>query len=96
MMYFVFPITQTPQKRLKAALDENAPLFFIDALGVVAKSQDMKQITEQAGVGYNSLYKSFGTNKHPRFETVYKAIQAIGLRMHLAIKIQTKTASRFL
>jgi probable addiction module antidote protein len=69
---------------LQAALDENDPMFFIDALGVVAKSQGMKQIAEQAGVGYHSLYKSFGSNKHPRFETVYKVIQAMGLRMQLA------------
>lgn len=69
---------------LQAALEENDPAFFIDALGVVARSQGMKMIAEKAGVGYQSLYKSFGENKHPRFEMVYKVIQAMGLRMQLA------------
>lgn len=69
---------------LQAALDENDPAFFIDALGVVAKSQGMKMIADKAGLGYQSLYKSFGEGKHPRFETVYKVINAMGLRMQLA------------
>jgi probable addiction module antidote protein len=51
---------------------------------VVAKSKGMKMIAEKAGVGYQSLYKSFGEGKHPRFETVYKVINAMGLRMQLA------------
>ena len=68
---------------LQAALDENDPEFFIDALGVVSRSKGMKEISDKAGVGYQSLYKSFGTGKHPRFETVYKVVNALGLNFRL-------------
>ena len=68
---------------LQAALDENDPAFFIDALGVVSKSKGMKMIADKAGLGYQSLYKSFGEGKHPRFETVYKVVNALGLRLQL-------------
>lgn len=68
---------------LQAALDENDPDFFIDALGVVSRSKGMKRIAEQTGLGYQSLYKSFGAGKHPRFETVYKVIHALGLNFRL-------------
>ena len=77
---------QTPEDvkaYLQAALDENDSEFFIDALGVVSRSQGMKVIAEKAGVGYQSLYKSFGAGKHPRFETVYKVIHALGLNFRL-------------
>ena len=68
---------------LQAALDENDPQFFIDALGVVSRSKGMKVISEQTGLGYQSLYKSFGAGKHPRFETVYKVVNALGLNFRL-------------
>lgn len=68
---------------LQAALDENDPEFFIDALGVVSRSKGMKEISEKTGLGYQSLYKSFGTGKHPRFETVYKVVNALGLNFRL-------------
>ena len=77
---------QTPEdvkNYLQAALDENDPEFFIDALGVVSRSKGMKQIAEQTGLGYQSLYKSFGSGKHPRFETVYKVVSALGLNFRL-------------
>jgi len=68
---------------LQAALDENDPEFFIDALGVVSRSRGMKELSEKTGLGYQSLYKSFGTGKHPRFETVYKVVNALGLNFRL-------------
>ena len=68
---------------LQAALDENDPEFFIDALGVVSRSKGMKEISEKTGLGYQSLYKSFGTGKHPRFETVCKVVNALGLNFRL-------------
>jgi probable addiction module antidote protein len=69
---------------LHAALDENHSAFFIDALGVVARSSGMKTLSEKTGLGYQSLYKSFGAGKHPRFETVFEVVEAMSLRFKLA------------
>ncbi|MCF6253311.1 MAG: putative addiction module antidote protein [Thiomicrorhabdus sp.] len=68
---------------LEACLEENDPLLFIEALGVAAKSKGMASIADQTGLGRESLYKSFGAGKHPRFETVFKVVQALGLKFEL-------------
>ena len=68
---------------LQAALDENDAEFFIDALGVVSRSKVMKELSKKTVLGYQSLYKSFGADKHPRFETVYKVVNALGLNFSL-------------
>lgn len=78
---------QTPEQvksYLEAALEENDPDFFIYALGVAARSVGMAQIAKTAGVGRESLYKALGSGKQPRFTTVFKVINAMGLRMQLA------------
>lgn len=69
---------------LQEALNENDPDFFIDALGIVARSTGIKEIANQTGLGRESLYKAFGSGKHPRFETVFKVINALGLKFQLA------------
>lgn len=68
---------------LEASLEENDPEFFIYALGVAARSKGMSEISQKTGLGRESLYKSFGEGKHPRFETVYKVINALGLEFRL-------------
>ncbi|MGC9385940.1 MAG: addiction module antidote protein [Hydrogenovibrio sp.] len=68
---------------LEACLEDNDPEFFIQALGIAARSKGMTEISKQTGLGRESLYKSFGQGKHPRFETVFKVINALGLEFRL-------------
>ncbi len=78
---------QTPEQvksYLEAALEENDPDFFIDALAIAARSVGMSKIAATTGLGRESLYKALSTGKQPRFSTVYKVVQAMGLRMQLA------------
>jgi probable addiction module antidote protein len=78
---------QTPEQvksYLEAALEENDPDFFIDALAIAARSVGMTKIAATTGLGRESLYKALSTGKQPRFTTVYKVVQALGLRMQLA------------
>lgn len=75
---------QTPEQvksYLEAALEENDPDFFIDALAIAARSMGMAKIANASGL---SLYKALSTGKQPRFTTVFKVVQAMGLRMQLA------------
>lgn len=69
---------------LEAALEENDPDFFVEALGIAARSVGMAQIASSSGLGRESLYKALGTGKKPQFSTVYKVINAMGLKMQLA------------
>jgi probable addiction module antidote protein len=69
---------------LEAALEENDPDFFVEALGIAARSLGMAQIASTSGLGRESLYKALGAGKRPQFSTVYKVISAMGLKMQLA------------
>ncbi len=69
---------------LETALEENDPDFFIDTLAIAARSVGMTKIANTAGLGRESLYKALSTGKQPRFTTVFKVVQAMGLRMQLA------------
>ena len=83
---------QTPEdvkSYLEACLEENDPQLFIQALGIAAKSKGMAEISKQTGLGRESLYKSFGEGKHPRFETVFKVVQALGLEFRLQPNLTT-------
>ena len=68
---------------LEACLEDNDPEFFIQALSIAARSKGMTEISKQTGLGRESLYKSLGQGKHPRFETVFKVINALGLEFRL-------------
>ncbi|SFB83333.1 probable addiction module antidote protein [Marinospirillum celere] len=68
---------------LQACLDEGDLDFFIQALGDAARSEGMSKIAKEAGLGRESLYKAFGKGKHPRFETVYKVLNALDMRIRI-------------
>lgn len=78
-----FETSEDVKRFLESCLEDNDPEFFIEALGIVAKSKGMTEISKQTGLGRESLYKSFGKGKHPRFETVLKVIQVLGLEFRL-------------
>lgn len=73
---------------LEAALEENDIEFFLIALGDVAKARSINKIAKEIGVGRESLYKSFSGARRPNVETVFKAIDALGLKINFTPKNQ--------
>ena len=71
---------------LQAALEENDIEFFLVALGDVAKARSINKIAKEIGVGRESLYKSFSGARRPNVETVFKAIDALGLKVNFVPK----------
>ena len=71
---------------LEAALEENDTEFFLIALGDVAKARSINKIAKEIGVGRESLYKSFSGARRPNVETVFKAIDALGLKVNFTPK----------
>lgn len=71
---------------LEAALEENDIEFFLIALGDVAKAHSINKISKRIGVGRESLYKSFSGTRRPNVETVFKAIDALGLKIRFTPK----------
>jgi len=64
---------------LEAALGEGDPALFTAALGDIARAKGMSRIE---GLGHDSLYKALSPEGNPVFSTVFKIIQALGLRLH--------------
>jgi probable addiction module antidote protein len=69
---------------------ENDPALLLHAIGHVARSKGMAKIAESSGLGRESLYKALAENAHPRFETVFKVLAALGIQMHLVPRVKFK------
>ena len=66
---------------LNMVLEENDPAELAHALGVIAKARGMTQIAKDAGIGRESLYKALREGANPRYDTIAKVIQALGLKL---------------
>jgi probable addiction module antidote protein len=56
---------------------------FIHALSIAARAKGMTEVAKQAGVTRASLYKSLADDGNPRFDTVVKVCQALGVKLHV-------------
>ena len=66
---------------LAAALEDSNPDVFLSALGDIAKARGMAKIAKDAGLSRESLYKALAPGAKPRYETVRKLMDAIGVKM---------------
>ena len=55
--------------------------FVVKALGDIARAKGMTQITEQTGLGRESLYKALSAEGNPQFDTIVKVARALGLEI---------------
>ena len=67
---------------LQAALDEGDSTLVIHALGNIARARGMSQIARKTGLGRESLYKALSPDGNPEFATVFKVVQALGMKLH--------------
>lgn len=70
---------------LKASLEENSdmPEAILMALRDIAEARGFEQFAEAADLSQKSLYKILSDTKDtkPRFETIVKLLNALGLRL---------------
>ena len=66
---------------ISEALDEGNPELLLVALTNVARARGMAQVAADAGLGRESLYKALSPGAKPRFDTVLKVMQALGIRL---------------
>lgn len=71
---------------LNAVLELGDPALLPEALGAVARSKGMSAIAKEAGVGRESLYKSLTRKGNPRFSTIAKVLDVMGLELQVALK----------
>jgi probable addiction module antidote protein len=66
---------------LNAVLDDGDPALFVAAIGDIAKAKGMMEISKKSGVTREALYRALKLSSQPRFETVAKVINALGMRL---------------
>lgn len=71
---------------LNAIMEENDDALLASALGDIAKARGMTQIAKDAGIGRESLYKALREGANPRYDTIAKVIQALGLKLTVTSK----------
>jgi probable addiction module antidote protein len=79
---------------LEAALEENDPEFFQEALGTVARSRGMKTIAQDAKSTRAGLYKALTAKGNPEFATIHRVLNALGFRFGLHRVQPNKSAKK--
>ena len=69
------------QAYLEAALEENDPVFFQQALGTVARARGMQAVADKAEATRAGLYKALSADGNPEFATVLRVVNALGYRL---------------
>ena len=66
---------------LNQALASGDTDLLLAAIGDVARARGMAQVARDSGLGRESLYKALTAGAKPRFDTVFKVLQALGVRV---------------
>ena len=66
---------------LNVALEANDPKYFTKALGNVARAKGMSSISEDTGLGRQSLYRALSGEGNPRIDTLFKVLESLDIRL---------------
>ena len=72
---------ETIAEYLAAALENPDPDAFLIAVRDVAKARGIAKVAADAGLGRESLYKALRPGAQPRFDTVRRLLEALGVRL---------------
>ena len=68
---------------LTAALENPNPEVFLLAVANVAKARGISKVAQDSGLGRESLYKALAPGAKPRYETVRKLMDALGVKLRV-------------
>ena len=66
---------------LAAAMEDPNPDVFLAALSEVAKVRGIATLAKRSGLGRESLYKTLAPGSKPRYETICKLVDALGVKL---------------
>lgn len=66
---------------LSSIIEEGDPQLLLAAISDVAKARGMAKIASDSGLGRESLYKALKPESKPRFETILKVLNSLGVKM---------------
>lgn len=70
---------------LTEMMAEGDPGMFMAALGDVARARGMTDVAAAAGLGRESLYKALRDGAEPKFDTIRRVCEALGLRLAVVV-----------
>lgn len=73
---------------LNVTIESGSPELLYKAIGNIAKAKGMASIAEDTGLGRESLYKSLSVNGSPKFSTISKIANSLGLEIDFKPKAQ--------
>ena len=66
---------------LTVVLEENDPAEFAHALGTIARARGMTEVARASGLTREALYMALRPTSQPRFDSIMKVVQAMGLQI---------------
>jgi probable addiction module antidote protein len=75
---------ETIAEYLTAALEDPNPDVFLAALRDVARARGITQLARDAGLGRESLYKALSPGAKPRYDTILKLLNALGVKLSVS------------
>ncbi len=76
---------------LEEVLQDDDPDYLIKALNNVMRARGINDLAKIMNVNRESLYKSLNGKTRPRWETIYKALRALGLQIRIEPANKTQT-----
>jgi len=70
---------------LSQVLEEGDTDELLEAIGHIAKARGMSQIARETGLGRESLYKTLSPGAKPRFETVMRVLDSLGVKLRVTV-----------
>ena len=68
---------------LTVVLEDNDPSLLAAALGDIARARGMSEIAKASGITREALYRALRPTASPRFDTINKVCQALGVRLEV-------------
>lgn len=69
---------------LNAALEDGDTSVIVAALGDIARSKGMTQLSRETGITRDGLYKALSPTGNPSFATVQRVVRAFGLKLDVS------------
>jgi probable addiction module antidote protein len=66
--------------------------FIAKALGDNARAQGMTKVVKDSGLSRESLYKALSGDRSPSFDTILKAVSALGLKLSASVRSTAEVA----
>ncbi|WP_082521877.1 addiction module antidote protein [Ramlibacter sp. Leaf400] len=79
---------------LNACLELDDPAALLNAIGDVARAQGMSELARKTGLGRESLYKALAPGSHPRYDTILKVTQALGVELRFTSPEKAKAGEK--